>query len=494
MLINSIDNYPDFENKASKILGLNVKKYILIAILALVIFSCGKESAEQQNVINEPEPDPYIYIKGSLQKGETLANALLDENLENVAVYEAVNKLNEIYNLRRSHPADSFIVKLDSANVIHELSYIHDPMLTYKVIRDTSDTFYTHIDTLKMTKMISGCSGEIESSLYQAMIDAGEGGALPVMFTQIFQWDIDFFIDPQKGDQFRVVYEQYMNGDKFMKYGNILIAQYSSKNYDKQAYFYTNQADVSKYYDEDGVSFQKAFLKSPLNYRRISSYFGRRVHPVTRRVSMHHGVDYAAAYGTPVEAAADGTVIYASWHPNHTGNTVKIRHANGYKTLYGHLSSFGKYKVGDRVEQHDVIGYVGSTGRSTGNHLHYTIYRHDVPINPLKLNNVSGPPVPQAELEQFKQEVNRLKQIMASDSLYVKSEYAFSKIDEEIQEIDTYEEIEHDYLMEDSIRVEPEEQKAGLSLSTILLILLIISVLWNIRFVMKIRQTKKHKL
>jgi hypothetical protein len=325
------------------------------------------------------------------------------------------------------------------------------------------------------------------------MIDAGEGSALPVMFTQIFQWDIDFFIDPQKGDQFRVVYEQYMNGDKFMRYGNILIAQYSSKNYDKQAYFYTNQAGTSKYYDAEGVSFQKAFLKSPLNYKRISSYFGKRVNPVTKKVSVHHGVDYAAAYGTPVEAAADGTVIYAGWHKNHTGNTVKIRHANGYKTLYGHLSKFGKYKVGDRVKQHDVIGYVGSTGRSTGNHLHYTIYHHDVPINPLKLNNVSGPPVPENEMEQFKQEVARLKQIMASDSLYVNSESIMDKSAEDIRETDIAEETSLEYMKNDSLYVEETGKKSEFSLTTILLILLIISMLWNIRFVLKMKRIKRER-
>jgi len=205
----------------------------------MLLFSCIRKDLEQEIDQLDTQPDPYHYVTGSLEKGETLAHALLDEGLNNVDVYQAVNKLNEVFNLRRSHPADSFMVKLDSSNVIMELSYIHDPLLTYKVIKDTSNIYFTRIDTLQMTKIINGCAGEIESSLYKAMIDAGEGGALPVMFTQIFQWDIDFFIDPQKGDQFRVVYEQYMNGDKFMKYGNILIAQYSSKNYDKQAYFYT---------------------------------------------------------------------------------------------------------------------------------------------------------------------------------------------------------------------------------------------------------------
>ncbi|KQC09607.1 MAG: hypothetical protein APR54_12625 [Candidatus Cloacimonas sp. SDB] len=468
-----------------------LKKYIIFSCLIMLLFACSRKDLEQEIDQLETEPDPYHYVTGSLEKGETLAHALLDEGLNNVDVYQAVNKLNEVFNLRRSHPADSFIVKLDSSNVIMELSYIHDPLLTYKTIKDTSNIFFTRIDTLRMTKIVNGCAGEIESSLYKAMIDAGEGGALPVMFTQIFQWDIDFFIDPQKGDQFRVVYEQYMNGDKFMKYGNILIAQYSSKNYDKQAYFYTNNAGISKYYDESGVSFQKAFLKSPLNYRRITSYFGSRVHPITKKVSVHHGVDYAAAYGTPVEAAADGTVIYAAWHPNHTGNTVKIRHANGYKTLYGHLSKFGKYKVGDRVQQHDIIGYVGSTGRSTGNHLHYTIYHHDVPINPLKLNNVSGPPVPESEIEQFKLEVRRLQNILDNETFYNNPETVKNSYSVETYETDSLETPENLKSLSDSLHLNRKKERANPSINSILIILLIVSVLWNIRLIYKIRKTKR---
>jgi len=466
-----------------------VKKYILILISLIILFACSNNETKIEDT--EPIEDPYHYKTGSLAKGEILANALMDEELDNVTVYQLVNKLNEIYNLRRSHPSDSFIVKLDSSNVIHELSYIHDPILTYRVIKDTNDAYFTRIDTLQLTKVISGSAGEISSSLYQAMIDAGEGGALPVMFTQIFQWDLDFFIDPQKGDQFRLVYEQYMDGDRFMKYGNILIAQYSSKNYNKLAYHYKNEAGSSKYYNDSGVSFQKAFLKSPLNYKRITSYFGKRVHPVTKRVSVHHGVDYAAGYGTPVEASADGTVIYASWHKNHTGNTVKIRHANGYKTLYGHLSKFGKYKVGDRVEQHDVIGYVGSTGRSTGNHLHYTIYRHDVPINPLNLNNVSGPPVPEAEMGKFKQEIADLQNILNSDSLFtnadiLKETYIDVEPDTELPDPA---EITED--VQDSVEVEMKKDRKKIPLTTILIILLIFSSIWNIRFIMKVRKNKQ---
>ncbi|HPR17060.1 MAG TPA: M23 family metallopeptidase [Candidatus Cloacimonadota bacterium] len=384
---------------------MNKFKYIFLLLLILVL-SCTQRKEEQEVV----EVDPFLYKHGALQKGETLANALLAQNIDNTTVYKLVNQLNTVYNLRHSHPADSFLVKYDTLNVIHELRYMPDKIYTYCVVKDTADQYFTCIDTLHTEIKIQVCAGTIESSLWQAVIDTGANPALAAQFTQIFQWDIDFFIDPQKGDKFKMTYEISVddNGD-YVRTGDILAAQYATKGYDKIAYFYTNEKGSTKYYDETGKSFQKAFLKSPLNYKRITSYFGKRIHPVTKKASVHNGVDYAAAYGTPVEATADGTVIFAGWNPNHTGNTVKIRHANGYVTLYGHLSKFGKYKVGNRVQQHDIIGYVGSTGRSTGNHLHYTIYCHDKAIDPLKLKNVSGPSIQEKEMDAFLRTVDRLK-------------------------------------------------------------------------------------
>lgn len=388
-----------------------MKQYLVMFFFFMLLISCHEQSTK------EIEIDPYLYISGNLQKGETLANALIEQNIENGSVYKIVNKLDSVYDLRKSHPGDSFLVKLDSLNIVQELTYFPNKVVTYKIKRDSTGSYYSMIDSLKLTKEIKKCDGKISSSLYQGMIDQGESPALPMKFSQIFQWDIDFFIDPQKEDEFHLVYEQFSNNDQFVEYGDILVARYKSRNYDNIAYRYTNRKGLTKYYNEKGQSFQKAFLKSPLNYKRISSYFGKRYHPITKKVSVHKGVDYAAARGTPVEAAADGTVIKASWSERHTGKTVVIRHTNGYKTLYGHLSKYGKYKSGDRVKQHDIIGYVGSTGRSTGPHLHYTIYHHDVAINPLKLKNVSGPPVPKNEIKDFEIVIDSLKMMLFEDSL-----------------------------------------------------------------------------
>jgi len=396
-----------------------MKKLLAILLLLTLIFSCTKK---KETVI--PPPDPYIYKHGILQKGETLANALKNKQIENGEVYRLVNKLDSIYNLRQSHPADSFLVKIDTTGIVRELKYFPDNVHTYSVIRDTSNNFIAQIDTLQMDKIIGRCDGVITSSLYQAMINQGESPALPVMFSQIFQWDIDFFIDPQKGDEFHLIYEKYSHNGKFIKYGDILVAQYKSGNYDNIAYRFKTKNGFTKYYNAKGESFQKAFLKSPLSYKRISSYFGMRFHPIRKKYYFHNGVDFAAAYGTPVEAVADGTVIHVGWKGGHPsvngrkggyGKTVIIRHVNGYKTLYGHLSAYGKgIKVGTKVKQHRIIGYVGSTGLSTGNHLHYTIYHYGKAINPLHLKNVAGPSIPKSEKENFKTVVDSLNNLLTN--------------------------------------------------------------------------------
>jgi len=388
-----------------------MKKVVVFILVLLSILACSK----QQKKVDEV--DPFIYKTGVLEEGETLANALLDEGLENGLVYTLVNKLDSLYDLRRAHPNDSFMVKLDTLNILHELSFKPNQIYNYRIIRDTSNVYYAQIDTLKLFKEIAVSEGKIGSSLWQGMSAEGIDAATIVMFTQIFQWDIDFFIDPQKGDKFHVVYEKNMdeNGN-FVKSGSILAARYSSRSYSDIAYRYTNKKDETRYYDNKGKCIQKSFLKSPLNYRRISSYFGTRTHPITKKKSTHNGVDYAAARGTPVEATASGVVIKASWNKRHTGETVKIRHPKGYITLYGHLSKYGKFKVGDRVQQHDIIGYVGSTGRSTGPHLHYTIYHHGKAINPLKLKNVAGPSISKDEMKNFLSSIEGLQRYFIAGS------------------------------------------------------------------------------
>jgi len=431
-----------------------IDRYIFAALIFIITLACSHKIEEKKKK-QEPIVPEFEYHTGQIGRGETLAETMLEMGLQNTQVYAMVNRLNSIYNLRYTHPGDSFQVKLDSTKNIRQLCFYPDVVKTYRVDRkdkliynedslrvlqakklppldfvermddyiiDTTFVYTAKVDSLPLKKEIGICTGEIESSLWQAMLDAGEKPELTMELSQIFQWDIDFNIDPQKGDRFILAYEKFTCEGEFVKYGNILTARYSSKDYDKIAYRFNSNKDGSHYYNEEGKAFQKAFLKSPLNYTRISSYFGYRSHPILKRGRFHNGVDYAAPYATPVESTADGVVVHKGWKGGHPtvngrqggyGKAVMIRHSNAYKTLYGHLSGYGKIWVGKRVTQHDVIAYVGSTGLSTGNHLHYTIYRYGKAINPLRLKNVSGPPVPKAEMPEFKKRVEELKQLIA---------------------------------------------------------------------------------
>jgi murein DD-endopeptidase MepM/ murein hydrolase activator NlpD len=384
---------------------------LFFAITLLIMLSCTNQVIEEQY----EEADPYLYVEGSLKQGETLAQALQKRGLGYSVFTPFLDQLNSIYNLRRCQPADSFSVRVDTLNAIHQLSYfpVRERILSYQVIKDTTGIYQARIDTLKTELVLRKVDTTISGSLYASMRALGEGPHLIVKYAEIFQWDFDFFIDPREGDRVVLVYEQYMLNGEFVQYGDILAAEYDGKNYSNRAYRFAVGESNGNYYNREGKSYRKAFLKSPLNYTRITSRFSTgRYHPILKIVRPHNGVDYAAPMGTPVVAASDGVVSHAGWKGGHPtvngmtggyGKTVMIRHSNGYETLYGHLNGYAKgVRKGVRVTQNQVIGYVGQTGLSTGPHLHYTVYLNNKAIDPLRMNNEPGPPVPDNLLSEFK--------------------------------------------------------------------------------------------
>jgi hypothetical protein len=252
--------------------------------------------------------------------------------------------------------------------------------------------------------------GVIESSVARAMPGTAEGVQLTLAFADVFQWDIDLLIEPRSGDAVRVVYEALRLGEvpadlpdfgsapsepgAFLGLGRILAASYEGQIARSSAYWVEHADGSGDYYDADGQALRKTFLKSPLNYRRISSGFSRaRRHPVTRRVVPHHGVDFAAPHGTPVVAAADGRVSFTGWS-GALGLAVRVRHGSEYETVYGHLSRVAPgVSRGASVSQNEVIGYVGATGRATGPHLHYTLIERGRPIDPMGFDNPEAAPL-----------------------------------------------------------------------------------------------------
>ena len=246
-------------------------------------------------------------------------------------------------------------------------------------------------------------NGTLETSLLDAMQQYGLGPYLACRLSDIFAWDINFFLDPRKGDTFQILFSRKYAAGRCIGYGDILAARYLSvTGRDYYAIGFHTLGGTMNYYDLNGKSVQKEFLKAPLRYLRISSGFtNQRLHPILGIVIPHLGIDYAAPYGTPVYAAADGIVRAAGYDKNN-GNHVEIAHGGSYSTCYGHLSTIaGSIRCGKLVTQGQMIGTVGATGLATGPHLDYRMKRHGTAVNPLTVNLPSKRGIGRQETENF---------------------------------------------------------------------------------------------
>ena len=388
-------------------------KLIIIILFIVALFAMSDNVYQPlKNVDVETDTEQLISVKfekkiyDSIKRGETLSSILTKHKIDRSTILDIIHSFKNIYSVRRLKVGDQYEFGKDSAGVFSSFTYLPNLQEKYIVFVNEAGEFETQVEKVELTKKEKYLSGTIQSSLYNAIVENGETPELLFLFTDIFQWDIDFFIDPRVGDRFKITYEKYYlpHTRQFVKYGNILSAQYIFNSKDTLTALYFNNHPASDgYYDLNGNSFQKTFLKSPLNYRRISSYFSHsRKHPILKIRRPHYGVDYSAPTGTPVSASADGIVIDKGYDRG-IGNFIKIRHKNArFITLYGHLSRFQKgiYK-GVRVKQKGVIGYVGKTGLATGPHLHYAFYDNGRPINPLKIKNTSGDPILENNKEIF---------------------------------------------------------------------------------------------
>ncbi len=237
-------------------------------------------------------------------------------------------------------------------------------------------------------------SGEIRSSLFAATDAAGMADAVAIQIADIFSTDIDFHRDLRRGDRFTVVYEMLYDQGAPVRSGRLLAAEFVNQGRTLQAVYFEYADGLGGYYTPDGKNIRKAFLRSPLEFSRISSGFSNRFHPILKQWRAHKGIDYAAPTGTRVKATGDGVVEFAGMHQGGYGNLVVLRHQSKYTTWYGHLSGFAKgVRKGTRVAQGDVIGYVGATGLATGPHLHYEFRINDVHQNPLRVVLPAAPPI-----------------------------------------------------------------------------------------------------
>lgn len=260
---------------------------------------------------------------------------------------------------------------------------------------------------------VEALGGEVRSNLYTAVVQEGGDALLVNRFVDVFAWDLDFYRATQRGDSWKVVVEKHYAGGKFIGFGDVLAAEYVNAGHVHRGFLYASKdGKVQGTFDDEGQALQRAFLKSPLEIARITSSYGQRFHPVLKREKKHEGVDYGAPSGTPFWAVADGIVKEAKWSPT-AGKMLVIQHMNGYQTEYFHCSKFADgIKPGARVKQKQVIGYVGSTGRSTGPHLHFGMMKGGTRVDPQAQKFIKARGVPKSHVGDYQEFVRPLLEML----------------------------------------------------------------------------------
>lgn len=364
-----------------------------------VIPPIGPQVAEAKIKLEKKQ---FRKVDGVLEKGDTLYSSLLDKNIKKSTIHTIIEHLRPMMPFSAVMPGDTFILTLDTEENLHRFEYRTGPIETYIVERGMDGKFDSFRKKVELEKYWVALSGRMEDSLFKSVMAISGDATLATKFADIFAWKIDFHNELKKGDKFRLVVEKYLLKGEFIQYGEILAAEYNGACGLHQAILFEDGFGSSGYYDLKGVSLRRAFLRAPLQFNYISSgYTYHRLHPILGCIRPHLGIDYAAPAGTPVWAVADGTIVSARYEGGN-GNQVVIRHMNGYQTYYNHLSGFGKgIKRGARVRQKQVIGYVGTTGLSTGPHLDYRIKHHDENINPLKADFPNGQKLELASKREF---------------------------------------------------------------------------------------------
>lgn len=340
-------------------------------------------------------------IVGFFQPNQTITDALVKHGLSSELTNKIIDSARLEYNLSRVRAGQPYWIHLSAEGIFRDFRYPVDDQRYLTVFHDSSqDRLVPVMKDFPYETRLESVKGIIESSLFATIKNIGEMDQMALDLADIFASDIDFYSDIQNGDSFTVLIEKkYLNG-KCTKYGDIQAAAFQNKQKVFTGFRFHDESGKPAYFAPDGKSLKRSFLKSPLKFARISSKFTfARLHPILRTVRPHLGVDYAAPMGTPVQSVGAGTVVSAGYSGG-SGRTIRIRHSAGYETRYLHLSRIA-VKAGAHISQGQVIGYVGSSGLSTGPHLDFRVARKGKPINPLKVIFPPGDPVPQNQFAEF---------------------------------------------------------------------------------------------
>ena len=353
----------------------------------------------------------YLTVNYRIQKGDTYSKILdiIDiPNTEKKIILDYINLNKEIKSLKLNQKILFKIDKKDEVKII-EFKIEIDKKRDLILKRNNSIAkFSSKIIEKNLSKVLIYKEGIIENSLYNTALDLGIKPNTIIEFARLYGFQVDFQRDIWKGDSFQIIFEQFENEDgSLIEIGDIIYSNLNTQGNDLNLYKFKFSEKEFDYFDENGNSIKKTLMKTPINGARLSSSFGKRKHPILGYTKMHLGTDFAAPTGTPIMASGDGIVTRAQWCGG-GGNCVKIKHNSIYQTVYAHMSKFGRgIKKGTRVKQGQIIGYVGSTGLSTGPHLHYEVIENGKKINSQKLKLPSGKILKGKERNDF--EVSKIK-------------------------------------------------------------------------------------
>ncbi|MCZ7601556.1 MAG: peptidoglycan DD-metalloendopeptidase family protein [Melioribacteraceae bacterium] len=403
-------------------------RFAVVFLLLVFLFACSDGELEKENLSLEEKitfnefglvADSLIEIRERVKKNQTLTDILLPHKVSYQQIHNIAQVSKDVFDIRKIQSGKDYILYIepDSVNRVKYFVYQETPLKYY--VFDLSDSINVISGEKEVEIRETRIAGTIHNSLYQTLAELKVSPLLALKLSEVFAWQIDFY-GIQAGDSFKIIYEEKLLDGEFMTVGRIQAAVFNHRGKDYYG-FYFEEGEIPDYFDEEGNSLRKAFLKAPLKFGRISSRFSNsRLHPVLRIYRPHHGIDYAAPTGTPIQAIGDGVVVEKGYQRGN-GNWLKIKHNGTYSTAYLHLSKFGKgINKGVTVRQGQIIGYVGSTGLSTGPHLDFRFYVNGKPVNFLTQEFPPSKPVDKELHEQYWTFMSDLK--LKLDSLNVEQD------------------------------------------------------------------------
>lgn len=417
---------------------MNIFRYVISAVAVMTLIACGQREKQDEDLVDAVDSTVALTgkdavlaamksmrcVEGKVKNGQFFSVLMTDLGMASNKAYNLADACDSVFDVRNLRIGNSYKAYYDN-DTLKYMVYKKDKItdIVFDCIELNATAFKKDVELVKKYTDVT-----INSSLWNDMIAAGASPALIVELAEIYAWTVDFF-GLRKGDRFRVLYDEKMCGEESFAIDTIKYAIFTRNGKDVPVVMFTEKGQANIWWTDKGESMRKAFLKAPLKYTRISSGFSyARKHPVTGKVRPHTAIDYAAPTGTPVMTIGDGVVISCKYE-GAGGNTIRIKHNSTYTSAYLHLSRYAKgLKPGNRVRQGEVIGYVGSTGRSTGPHLDFRVWKNGKPINPLKMDGaVSADPVKvknKAGFEKVKEkymaQVDSIAAVNLAKELFVK--------------------------------------------------------------------------